>query len=130
MSEEKHPSITEERLLREEILNDLDEAISAFQNNEIDGLGLLAKAVDSWKKANSNEVLADSIKSGLRKQRRILQGFGALDIARHGDPARKRYDPNYWMGAIPKEFKAEKTEEFIIDRMQSLRTFILGLELP
>jgi len=129
MPEEEATQKTEEQLLREKVMNDLDQAINDFQEGKLRGLALQGRASEAWHKALKNKTLSDAIREALRLKRETLQqGFGTLDIGRHGDPVRKRYDPTFWIDSIPPEFKG-KEEAFILDRIRSLREFFGGLSL-
>lgn len=129
MAEEEIPQKTEEQLLRDEVMNDLNQAMSDFQEGKLRGLALQGRASEAWHKALKNKTLSGAVNEALRVKREALhRGFGTLDIGRHGDPVRKRYDPTFWIDSIPPEFK-DKEEAFILDRIRSLREFFSGLSI-
>ena len=127
--DEEIPQKSTEQLLREEVLNSLDSAVKDFLENKSGEGKLVSQAVTAWDKAMQNQVLSKAIEGGLRQKRKVLtQGFGSLDLAKHGDPVRKRYNPNYWMETIPPEFEGSKAS-YLLDRAHSLRNFLSGIPL-
>lgn len=130
MNEEEHPQVTEEQLLQEEVTNDIDMIIHAYEERKIAGMQLLGGALDAWGKAHTNPNLVGAIEHAMKEHRQKMHQLAGLnDIQRHGDPARKRYDPKYWMETMPHQFKGGKEEVFLLDRTKSLRAFLAGLSL-
>ncbi len=127
MTEEEVRQKTTEELLREEVMNDLDTAVSEFQESRIGGVELQQRALQAWDKALTNEDLSFAINSRLQLLRVVMNQLAKLDIS-YGDPVRKRYDPNLWIESVPLEFMG-KEEEYIIDKINSLRIFFFGLSL-
>lgn len=124
--ESKEATIAEHLLLKEEVINDLDQAVSDFQDEKIGGLEMLARAVNAWRKANENEALKKMIKEEMRRRRIGIHQIARLDISKHGDPIEHRYNPKYWVVKMPKYLKG-KEEEFVLDRIGSLREFFVSL---
>lgn len=126
VEKDKETTIAEHLLLKEEVINDLDQAVSDSQDEKISDLELFARAVNAWKKANENETLRKMIKEEMRRRRLQLHQIAQLDISKHGDPIKQRYNPNFWLIKMPEYFKG-KEEEFILDRIKSLREFFVNL---
>ena len=127
--DEEIPQKSTEQLLSEEVLNNLDSAINNFLENKSGEGKLVSQAAAVWEKAMQNQELSKAIEEALRQRRKALtQGFGALNIAKHGDPVRNRYDPNTWMDTVPPEFEGREADYFL-DRVHSLRAFLSGLSL-
>lgn len=126
MTEEAKETVTEHLLLKEEIINALDEAVSDFQDGEINSLRMFAQVLNAWNKAYENPTLKTMIEQALRKRRQAMHQLARLDIAKYGDPVRKRYNPQYWLGEMPREFKG-KEEVYLLDKINSLREFFVSL---
>lgn len=124
--EGKETAIAEHLLLKEEVINDLDSAVSDFQDQKIGGLEMLTRAVNAWNKANENAVLKKMIKEEMRRRRQQLHQIAYLDISKHGDPIKQRLNPNFWLVNMPEYFKG-KEEDFVLDRIGSLREFFVSL---
>lgn len=104
----------------------LRQTIQEFEKKDISTLDLFSKAMDAWENLNRDETLRGRIDIGLRKQRLFLRDlYGQLDVT-HGDPARKRYDPNGWVTEAQTLEKGHE-EGFYLDRTKSLLTFLEGI---
>jgi hypothetical protein len=117
---------SEESLLVEEKVNQLDQIVSDFQNKQISELKIYNRVVKFWDEVNQNPILKPMIEVQIRELRLQLHQLAPLDISKHGDPVRRRYDPREWIGRIPPEFE-KKEEVFVLDRIRSLRDLFLGL---
>jgi len=129
LSPKEAPSQTlpsEESLLVEEKINELDQIISQFRDQQIDGSGMVGQVIEFWNKVNQNPTLKPMVEAKMKELRVQLHQVAPLDISEHGDPVRKRYDPREWIRRIPPEFKG-KEDEFVLDRIGSLRDFFTGL---
>jgi len=113
-------------VLKEKVVNDLDEVVRGFQDGEIDGFRMYCGVVNAWRRANKNEELKRMIGEEMKRRRQQLHQVARLDISRHGDPVRQRFDPNLWLGRVPEELSKEE-EKFVLDRIGSLREFFVGL---
>jgi len=116
----------EHLLLKEEVINDLDIVVKRFQDGETDNLQLLAGAVNAWEKANQNPILKLAIKKEIKKRRMALhQMMPLVNITKHGDPIKKRYNPHNW----PKDTPGieESSQAFLLSRIDSLRSLFEGL---
>lgn len=122
----KETTIAEHLLLKEEVINDLDLAVSDYQDQKIGGLEMLARAVNTWNKANENEALRKMVNDEMRRRRQQLHQVAYLDISKRGDPIKQRYNPNLWLVKMPEYYKG-KEEEFVLDRIRSLREFFVSL---
>lgn len=120
------PHLFKESLLVEGKINELDQIVSQFQDQQIDGLGMVSQVLEFWDKANQDPILKPMIEAKMKELRVQLHQVAPLNISEYGDPVKKRYDPREWLGRIPPEFKGKK-EEFILDRVGSLRDFFTGL---
>lgn len=126
MTEATTEAITEHLLLKEEAITRLDQTVTDFQDEKINSLQMFAQVLNTWNKAYANPELKKLIDQEFRKRRQAMQQFGSLDIGRRGDPIRKRYSPQYWLGEIPEELK-NKQEVFILDRIKTLRSLFASL---
>lgn len=113
----------EHLVLKENIIDGLDEAVERFQEGEISDLQLFAHAVNAWKEVNRNENLKLSLEEEMRKRRMALHQMAPLDISK-GDPIKKRYNPNYWIGT--KQMR-ENPQDFLLDRIASLKNLFESL---
>jgi len=128
MTEKSEETIDTDALLKEEIIGGLGQAISDFQDKKISGLSLFAEASGAWRKANRNETLKAEIEKAIRRMRLTIHQLAPINISEQSDPVRQRYNPNYWLGDIRKEFKnEEEIEKFILGRTQSLKEFFENL---
>lgn len=98
-----------------------------FVEHDIDTLEFLKSIMDVWGNLNSNPTAHSKIESGIRDRRMKLSSVFTLDIPRHGDPIRKRYDPTLWMRNVPQELK-QQPSVYILDRCKSLLTFLESLD--
>lgn len=128
MTEESKETTSEDIQLKGGIVSQLEGAISDFQEEKISGHELLAEASNAWKKAIRNKELKARIEGAMRKMRLAIHQLAPLDVHQHGDPIMQRYNPNYWLGDIRKEFKSEEEiEKFILERTRSLKEFFENL---
>ena len=123
------PKQTEEQtpeylLLKEEVINDLDTVVRKSQDGKITNLELFAGAANAWRKAIQNQILKSAIEKEIRKRRVALHQMARLNIAKQGDPIKKRYNPNYWLGTPAIQ---ENPQAFLLDRIASLRNFFGSL---
>lgn len=126
MTEGVTETIAEHLLLKEETINMLDKAVLDFQDKKINSFQMFAQVLNAWNRAYEDSALKVMIEQELRKRRQAMQQLAPLDIAKHDDPVKKRYHPQYWLGGMPKEFK-DKEDVFILDRIKSLREFFVSL---
>jgi hypothetical protein len=57
-SQSEIPSVTE---VKEEVISDLDGAVKSYDDGDIDGFGMLARACSAWKKVNGNSELKQKL---------------------------------------------------------------------
>ena len=115
----------EHLLLKEEVINDLDTAVRESKDGEINNLQLITSAVDAWEKANRNLILKSAIEKEMKKRRMALHQMMALDIAKQGDPTKKRYNPDNWQKNTPGI--EENSKDFLLSRIDSLRSLFESL---
>jgi hypothetical protein len=115
----------EHLLIKEEVINDLDIAVRKSQDGEIDNLQLLTGAVNAWEKANQNQTLKLAIKKEIKRRRLTLHQMMSLDIAKHGDPFKKRCNPYNWPKDTPGIEK--NSQAFLLSRIDSLRSLFESL---
>jgi len=111
-------------LLKEEIIGDLDTAVRKSQDGEITNIELFASAANAWRKAVRNSILKSAIEKEIRKRRMALHQMARLNIAKQGDPIKKRYNPNYWLGTLAIK---ENPQAFLLSRIASLRNLFESL---
>ena len=131
MDEPRETDVSEVSLLKEEVINDLDSALTRFTNGEMNGLELLAGAVNAWNKAVKNEALRRKMEEEIVKRERALYYITGIpeksdDEKKVASPVRQRLNPNYWLAHVPEELKY-KEEVYILDKIKSLRTFFEAL---
>jgi len=114
----------EHLLIKEEAINCLDTAVRKFQDGEITDLQLFASAANAWRKAIRNPILKSAIETEFKKRRLALHQTAPLNITKQGDPIKKRYNPNYWLGTPAMQ---ENPQAFLLDRIASLRNLFSSL---
>ena len=116
----------EHLVLKENIIDGLDEAVERFQEGEISDLQLFAHAANAWREANHNPAIKSALEEEMRKRRLALHQMAPLNIPKHGDPIRKRYDPNYWLGT---EELRNDPKGFLLNRIASLKNLFESLQI-
>jgi len=125
MEDKSQSEVSELTVVKEGVISDLGAAVESYDGGDIDSLKMLARACNAWKKVNRNPQLKRKLEEEMRRRRQYLHAMAGLDMS-EGDPVKERYDPNYWVGKIPPEFKG-KEGEFIKDKIGSLSNLFQAL---
>ncbi len=103
----------------------LRSAISGYYSNPNVG-DLITSAQTVWTNINSDKTLRFKIDRKIRDMRMALNQMAQLNLSK-GDIARRRYDPYKWLANVPEDYK-NKTEEFVLGRIQTLLEFLKNLD--
>ena len=113
-------------LSKNEIIDRLDDAVKQSEEGKISDLQLFAHAANAWREANHNPAIKSALEKEMRKRRLVLHQIAPLNISKDGDPIRKRYDPNYWLGT---EELRNNPKGFLLNRIASLKNLFESLQI-
>ncbi|PIS15078.1 hypothetical protein COT63_01870 [Candidatus Shapirobacteria bacterium CG09_land_8_20_14_0_10_38_17] len=126
ISNQEGKQTPEHLLSKNEIIDRLDDAVKQSEEGEISDLQLFAHAANAWREANHNPAIKSALEKEMRKRRLVLHQIAPLDIPKHGDPIRKRYNPNYWLGT---EELRNDPKGFLLNRIASLKNLFESLQI-